>query len=414
MDKIAIAFPGQGAQYVGMGESFFKNYIICRQTFEEASDISGVDMEKLCFKGPVTKLNHIEEMQLAVTTVNLAIARAYFYEYGIFPQFAFGHSVGEYAALSFAGAVRFSDVIRMLVFRGQLLREYMEQHDDTMMVAENIDCVSLEELILKQNLKDEVFISSYNSEKQLLISGTSQGIGVLAELLLDIGARITPMLSPPMHSPLLSSVAENFRAYLDGIRYFPFYFPIISNLTGKPFSEPAKIPDMLARHLKQPVFWEASVRCCERYGISMIVEAGPKNIVTNLIKAITPELKLFCYGQKSDRQSINELLAGDSGRQKDVPEFIGRCLGIAVSTKNSCRDASVYREGVSESYRTLKKMQEQVRENNSHLTQEDMIKAISLLKTILMVKKVDQTEQESWFKALLDETNTYYLLAEEV
>jgi [acyl-carrier-protein] S-malonyltransferase len=415
MKKIAIVFPGQGAQYTGMGESFYKNYMICRQTYEEASEESGIDIAKLCFSDSIIKLNRIEEMQLAVVTTDVAIARAYFNEYGVPPQFCLGHSVGEYAALTCAGAVTFADTIKILKYRGKLLRDSYEKNTGVMVVVENIDKETAGKLIAEHNLQASVFIASYNSSRQILVSGREKETEQFQEILLDANARITPLLSsPPMHSPLLQPYADDFRDFLEGIRFYPFRFPVISNLTGRPFSDPAKIPEILSKHLTNPVLWEKSVECCGKYGVNLMIEAGPKNLLINLLRDIVPNMTLLCYGQKKDRELINEEFSGDANYKKDVPEFLGRCLGIAVSTKNSNPDSARYEEGVVAPYRQLKKMQETIREAGNRLTREDMSKALKMLKQILDTKQVDIDEQKNWFTRLLDETNTYYLLKEEL
>lgn len=414
MKKIALVFPGQGAQYVGMGESFYKNYMICRQTYEEASDVSGIDIAKLCFSDSIIKLNQIEEMQLAVVTTDVAIARAYFHEYSVPPQFCLGHSVGEYAALTCSGAIKFSDTIKILQHRGKLLKDSIEKSIGIMVVVENIDKDTTQKLIKENHLEDSVFIASYNSSRQILISGKEKETEQFQEILLDANARITPLLSsPPMHSPLLQPYVDDFKQYLEGIRFYPFQFPIISNLYGKPFNDPTKIPEILSNHLTNPVQWEKSVECCLKYGIDMTIEAGPKNLLINLFKDIAPNMNLLCYGQKKDRELINEEFSGDPNYKKDIPEFLGRCIGIAVSTKNNNSDSIQYEKGVTEPYRQLRKMQEMIREAGNRLTREDMSKALKIVKQILVTKQVDIEEQNNWIKRLLDETNTYYLLNEE-
>lgn len=415
MKKIAMVFPGQGSQYIGMGESFYKNYMICRQTYEEASDVSGIDLAKLCFQDSVIRINQIEEMQLAVTTTNVAIARAYFDEYGVAPQFAMGHSVGEYAALTIAGAISFADVIKILQYRGKLLKDSLKQGLGTMVIAENIDKETVSNILNSNGWTKDVFIAAYNSPKQLLLSGKEKEMDQLFELLLDENARITPLLSsPPMHSPLLLPYEEDFKNFLAGIRYYPFRFPIISNLYGKPFSDPNKIPEILSKHLTHPVLWEDSVECCKKYGIDMVIEAGPKNLLINLLKELAPDMDFYCFGQKKDREYLSEEFTNEPNYKKDVPEFLGRCLGIAVSVQNHNFNSTEYEKGVNEPYRQLKKMQENVREAGGKLTQEDMAKAIRLLRGIFDTKQVPKEEQENWLKRLLDETNTFYSLKEEI
>lgn len=111
MEKIALLFPGQGSQYIGMGESFFKKYGIAKQTFEEANEILGFDLTNLCFSGSITELSQIENLLPALLTTSIAYFRVYMQEFGIAPQSCAGHSLGEYAALTCSGGIKFADAL---------------------------------------------------------------------------------------------------------------------------------------------------------------------------------------------------------------------------------------------------------------------------------------------------------------
>ncbi|QUI21907.1 acyltransferase domain-containing protein [Vallitalea pronyensis] len=413
MDKIALVFPGQGTQYVGMGESFYNNYLVCRQTYEEASDISGVDVAQLCFKSSLGALSQIKNMQLSVVTTCVAIARAYFYEYGMTPQFCAGHSVGEIAAFIVSGAIGFSDGIQILMKRGELLEEVYHQHVGTMLIAEEIDYSAVEGLIEGSKLHKDVYISCESSHNQILLSGTDEGIEMIQEKLLDHQARITPLItSTPMHCPLMGSIEKTFYDYLCGFEFYPFRIPVITNLYGTPFSDPDLIPEVMSKHLTHPVKWKKIIECMDKYGVSIALEMGPKNLVTNLVGNIAPDMTAYCFGKKMDRKHFHEKFIADESYKKDIPDFMSRCLGIAVATKNANPSTEAYQKGVVDNYNAIKKIQKDIQDTNRKVLKTDMEIALQYLENIMKTKMVPENEQKSWIKRLLDETSHYYLLKE--
>lgn len=413
MEKIALFFSGQGSQFVGMGKTFYDNYLICRQTYEEASDIAGIDISKLCFEDSIVKLSKFQNMQLAVATTNIAIARSYFYEYGMQPQFYIGHSIGEICALVCSGAVSLQDGIRIILQRGILINDFMKSKPGYMAIVEGMDGEMIQAIIQEHKYQEDVFIACESSSDQVLISGRGDNFDELQSILLDNDARITPLISsPPMHSPLLEPIADEFFKFLQGVRFYAFQSPIISNYTGRPFSNPDEIPLILSKHLTNRIRWKETVSCCGKYGISMAIEMGPKNIVTNFISKLEPDIVTYCYGQKLDRKKLHEYFLEDSSYQKDIPDFLGSCLGIAVSCENHNDNSNEYNDGVVVPYNRLKKMYSHMQETKGKLNVVDMQNAVKELKTIFGTKKLTAQEQEMWLKKLYDETSTYYILRE--
>ncbi|GJM68520.1 hypothetical protein HMSSN036_07360 [Paenibacillus macerans] len=139
MEKFAFLFSGQGTQFTQMGKSFYDNYAISRQTYEEAGDVLQQDIAKLCFEGSISELSRFTNMQSAIITTEISIFRAYMQDYGISPQFAVGHSIGEYAALVGTGALRFGDALKILQKRGELVERILQKGNSRMTVIENLD-----------------------------------------------------------------------------------------------------------------------------------------------------------------------------------------------------------------------------------------------------------------------------------
>lgn len=404
MEKMAFVFPGLGSQFVGMGESFYKDYEIVRQTYEEASDFAGFDVADLCFRGSGLEQNRIDKMQFIVVTTGVAMARAFMYEYGITPQFCAGHSVGEYAALVCSGAIKFSDAIKILKVRGEVLKKGTKLGQMSIVEKMGLDVA---EKIIQENEDLQTYISCYNSPDQFAISGAQ--IEKVEEKLLVENAMVTPIIySPPIHSPLMKEFSKDFYEFLSGFTYHSFRIPIVSNVTGAPFSEPSKIPYIMSEQLVKPVQWNKTMQCFEKYGISTVVEIGPKNLLTSFFKNMNAEMKKYCYGIKRDREQIDKLFLSDKSLQNDKVKFLDRCLGIAVSTQNLNDNPEQFQSGVVENYNHIKKLSNQIEEIGGEATVKEMRQALQYLIKIMEAKKVPEQDQQDWLKQLFDETSTYY------
>lgn len=408
MEKIAFIFPGLGSQFVGMGKSFYDSFEVVRQTYEEAGDFAGFDIADLCFQGTGLEQNRIDKMQFIVVTTGVAIARAFLYQYGVSPQFCAGHSVGEYAALVCSGAVKFCDVIKILKVRGELLKRAAELGQMT--IVEKMEAERAGK-ILQSNKDLQVYISCYNSPDQFAISGSENEL--IEKKLLEENAVVTPIIySPPIHSPLMEDYSKELYDFLKDVTYYSFRIPIISNVTGAPFSEPSEIPYIMTEQLKRPVQWNNTMLCFEKYGISMVIEMGPKNLLTSFLKDMNPGIKKYCFGIKKDRADINKLFLNDESLQKDKIKFLDRCLGIAVSTPNRNDNLEQFKSGVVDNYKNIKSLSKRIKDNESRASIKDMRSAVQYLIKILQTKKVPEKEQEDWLKQLLDETSSYYNLKE--
>lgn len=287
-----------------------------------------------------------------------------------------------------------------------------------MLIAEEVDFDTVEQLIEDSQLHKDVYISCESSNNQILISGTDEGIEIMQEKLLDSDARITPLItSTPMHCPLMGSIQKIFYEYLCEFEFFfPFRIPVITNLYGTPFSEPELIPEVMSKHLTHPVQWKKIIECMKKYGVSIALEMGPKNLVTNLIDNIAPEMTAYCFGKKMDRKYFHEnFLADENYKKKDIPNFMSRCLGIAVATKKNDNPSSedYQKKGVVDNYNLIKKkLHADINDSHRKVVKTDMEMALQYFENILKAKRVPEKERRSWIKQLLDETSNYYLLEE--
>lgn len=410
MEKLSFIFPGQGAQFVQMGQSFYNNYLISRQTYDEAQEVLDQDIAKLCFEGRISELNDFTNMQIAIVTTEVAIYRAYVQEFGIIPQFLAGHSIGEYSSLVCAGAISFRDILKILKKRGQLVQSIIDAEIGRMTIVEKVNCELITNIIRELGLENRVFISCYNSTSQLAISGYNEDLDIVEEKLVQVGSVISPLfISPPMHSPLMNDIKDEFKQFLETFEYHPFRFPIISNVTGAPFSDCKAIPELLSSHLIKPVRWENILAAMYQYGITATIEMSPKLLLSSFVAEAQPRMKTFCYCIKKDRLALSEMFKADTNYTKDVPNLLGRCLGILVTTENKNEDAAEFNK-VLDMYRAISKMYTTTVEKKLIADYDDEVKAVQMLIDALKIKKVDNKEIKDWIKILLDETGSYYRL----
>ena len=411
MEKFAFVFPGQGAHFLQMGKAFYDNYLISKQTFEEASDVSGIDVADLCFNGSVSSINEYSNMQLAILTTEIAIFRAYVSDYGVFPQFAVGHSIGEYAALVSAGAVTFMDAIKIMVKRGELVSGIIEKKIGHMSIIEKANCNMVDDCIKAANVKDSVYISCFNSNSQFALCGLNEKLEDVERLLLDNEAVVSPLFnSPPIHSPIMNDICMEFLEYINTFEFHPFRYPIISNYTGLPLSDPGKIAKSLTYHLFNPVLFTSAINIFHKYGVTVSIEMSPKLLLSEFINENQPEIKTYCYGLIKDKQMLDEFFKSDPNFEKDMPDFIGRSLSILAATENKNTNQKEFKE-VIKIYEKLKEQYNLLSKDKACIKQDQQAEVLDMLVTALRIKKLDRKQIKNCVKIVLDETNTVYNFA---
>ena len=411
MEKFAFLFPGQGTQFLQMGKAFYENYPIAKQTFEEASEVSGLDMANLCFHGSVSSMNEFANMQLAILTAEIAIFRAYMNDYGVYPQFAVGHSIGEYAALVSAGAMTFADAITIMMKRGELVSRIIDKNTGHMAIIEQASPQMIEDCIKASNAQESVYISCFNSGSQYAISGWNDKLEAVEQMLLEKGAIVSPLFhSPPIHSPLMNEICMEYLEFMNGFEFYPFRFPVISNYTGAPLSNPAQIAQTLTYHLISPVLFTSATHLFHKYGVTATIEMSPKLLLSELIKEDQPAITTYCYGLIQDKQKLDELFQSDPNFAKDMPNFAGRCLSILVSTENKNQNQNEYKE-VVQIYERMKEKYNEQQQNHVGTTTEPHAEMLDMLIAALRIKRLEPRQLKNCVKTLLDETNSFYRFA---
>lgn len=296
MGEVAFVFPGQGAQYVGMGKGLWEAFPYVKEMFEEASEVLGMDLAKLCFEGPKEELIRTENTQPAILIVSAACAEVLRREIGIEPAFVAGHSLGEYAALWFSGAIALDEAVRVVRRRGQLMEAACPYGTGGMAAILGLERDKVEALCREAQQEGEVLVpANFNCPGQVVISGHRRSLEKAVSLAKTFGAKRAVLLevSGPFHSPLMGPAAEGLKEVLDGLVFRELRVPVVSNVEAKPNVSPSRAKELLVLQVKSPVLWEDSVREMVALGVDTFVELGPGKVLSNLIKRTVPEARTF-------------------------------------------------------------------------------------------------------------------------
>lgn len=312
---MALIFPGQGAEYVGMGRLLFKEYAVAQQTFEEANDVLGFDLMNLCFKGSRRELSQITNMQLAIFTCSIATFRVFMQEIGVKPVIAAGHSLGEYSALTCAGALDFAAALQIVRLRGVFLQECIDQGIGHMTIVNQLDSVAVEAECRKSlQPAGSVAISCYNSPRQTAISGLTDAMTEVENRLVDLGGQITPLLdSAPFHSLFMEPAARQLERELAKYAFNQWHWPVLSNVTALPHENPAQLVPNLVRQIASPVQWTRTLEFVKNINAEIVVEIGTKAYLANLAPDVIPEVPIFAFGQMDDRKKMLERIRNGGG-----------------------------------------------------------------------------------------------------
>ncbi|MFB9328392.1 ACP S-malonyltransferase [Paenibacillus aurantiacus] len=414
MRKLAVLFPGQGSQYVGMGRWLHDNYASARVVFAEAGDTLGYDMAALVFEGAEEQLAKTEFTQPALLTASYAAFAVYMEEIGVPPAYAAGHSLGEFSALAASGALSLRDALRLVQTRGRLMQEAAAEGVGAMCAAIGASPEQADEACRAAAAATglQVVVSNYNSADQLVLSGYRQAVEHASGLLADQGTRTTFLrVSAPFHSPLMQPAAERFREELAACSFGSFKWPVLSNVTGEPYRQPQDALELLTTQLTAPVRWLDAMRYLESSGVSLTAEIGAKTVLTHLMPACAGSIRAFPFDSMDQLERLRRELAAEIADEKGkraVRNVVTKCLTAAVSTRNRNWDNAEYERGVLEPYREIAAMQEQLDSlgEGAQPTEAQMRRALALLKRILDTKLVPEQEQLRRLRDIVSDTRT--------
>lgn len=303
MGKIAFVYPGQGAQKPGMGKDFAENGERAAAVYELAQSVLDFPLRELCFEEN-EKLNETRYTQAALVATCLAITEE-ITALGVKPDVTAGLSLGEYAALAAAGAMKVEDAVRAVRRRGILMSEAVPAGEGGMSAVLGLSGEQTEEAIAGI---DTVTVANYNCPGQVVVTGMLSGLAQAQERLLAAGAkRVLPLkVSGPFHSPYLQGAGEVLRETLSGIALMPLCCPYVSNVTAEYVTDCSETKALLVRQVSSPVRWEQSMRNMIAHGVDTFVEIGPGRTIAGFMKKIAPELTVWNVGSWDEFLRLKE------------------------------------------------------------------------------------------------------------
>ncbi|MEA5111325.1 Malonyl CoA-acyl carrier protein transacylase [bioreactor metagenome] len=285
----AYVFPGQGAQFVGMGKDLYDNNAMAKEMFEKANEILGFRITDLMFAGTDEDLRQTRVTQPAIFLHSVILAKTLGESFQ--PDMTAGHSLGEFSALVAAGALSFEDGLRLVYARAMAMQKACEAEPSTMAAILGLADEKVEEVL--SGIDETVVPANYNSPGQLVISGSVKGIEVACEQLKAAGAkRALPLkVGGAFHSPLMEPARVELAAAINATNFNTPVCPVYQNVSGKPNTDPAQIRENLIAQLTAPVRWTQSVQNMVAGGASHFVEVGPGTVLQGLVKKIAPDVE---------------------------------------------------------------------------------------------------------------------------
>lgn len=308
MVDFALIFPGQGAQYVGMGRDLYERYPAAKVIYEKANNILGFDISKICFEGPKEELTRTDICQPAILITSIAALRSLESNLPspLSPKAVLGLSLGEYTALVCAGSLTFEDGLYLVRKRGEFMEEAARQNPGTMA---SVIGFSLEET---RKICEEtgIQIANLNSPGQIVISGAKEKVEAASALAKERGAkRIIPLdVSGAFHSDLMELAANKLKNEIDKMNVSAPTIKVISNVTAKQETTPEEIKDNLVAQVKSPVLWEDSIRFLAAGGIKRFIEIGPGKVLAGLLRRIDSTIECFNVETAADVAAVKEVL----------------------------------------------------------------------------------------------------------
>jgi len=319
MNAMALLFPGQGAQEVGMGKEAVDGCPEARRTFEEANEALGLELDKICFEGPAERLSRTDLCQPAILTVSVALLRAAEARTRepLDVVAAAGLSLGEYSALVAARSLDFADAVRLVRRRGQYMQEACDESCGTMHSIIGLEHGRVEDACEQvRGHGGEVWPANYNSPGQVVISGEKGAAAEAVALCEKAGARkvVELKVAGAFHSELMRPAAEKLTAELQQIEFKKPAFPVVSNVTGRPADASEDISDLLARQVTSPVRWCESMQHVIGLGAETFYEIGPGRVLCGLLRRIDGSVRCKTVGTLDDLQGMANRLGWEGTR----------------------------------------------------------------------------------------------------
>lgn len=284
--RTAFLFPGQGSQAVGMGQDLVERFPEAKACFEEADEVLGFPLSRLCFEGPIEELTQTRNAQPAILVHGIAVHRILVAQGVDAPEMVAGHSLGEFSAACAAGVMSFADAVRVVRRRGELMWEAGQETPGTMAAVMGLDPDACAEVCASVSGAGHgvVVVANRNSPAQVVISGDVAAVEAAADPLKEAGARrvVGLPVSGAFHSPLLAGAGAAFGDFLARVVLHDASPPVLANVSATPLTDAEELRASFVEQLTAPVRWHDGVQVMVDSGIQRFLEVGPGNVLTNL------------------------------------------------------------------------------------------------------------------------------------
>ncbi|MFN4092456.1 MAG: ACP S-malonyltransferase [Brevundimonas sp.] len=308
---LALLFPGQGSQSVGMGAALADAFPSAREVFAEVDEALGQRLSMLMREGPEDQLTLTENAQPALMAVSLAVARALKVEFGVDVSragFVAGHSLGEYSALCAAGAISLADTARLLKLRGQAMQRAVPVGKGAMasLIGPKTDLALAEEAAKAGSEVGVCVVANDNNAGNIVISGDKAAVDRAIEKAKELGARAIPLnVSAPFHCPLMQPAADEMAAALAGATIVSPVVPVVANVTASPVSDPEVLRHLLVEQVTGRVRWRESMEwMAGEGGVTRFAEVGSGKVLTGMAKRIAPDAEGMALNAPEDLEAF--------------------------------------------------------------------------------------------------------------
>ena len=310
---LALLFPGQGAQAVGMGRDVFETSDAARAVFETADAALGFSLSRLCFEGPEEELVRTEVQQPAILTTSVALLRALEERIALEPAYYAGHSLGEYTALVAAGALDFEDAVRLVQARGRFMQEAVPAGRGAMAAVLGLPAEQVEQAcrVVAGQTGRVVAPANYNGPSQTVISGDAAAVESACARARQQGAkRAVPLeVSAPFHCALMEPAAQKLALELARVRFRTPSAPIVTNVEAAPCADAARLAALLQEQVTAPVRFTEMVGTLAGAGVDRILEIGPGRVLTGLVARISRAIARASLGSGEELPAAVEFAA---------------------------------------------------------------------------------------------------------
>ncbi|MFV0376241.1 MAG: ACP S-malonyltransferase [Mangrovibacterium sp.] len=279
----AFVFPGQGAQFPGMGKDLYENSALAKELFDKANEILGFNITNIMFEGTIDDLKQTKVTQPAIFLHSVILAKT---QENFTPEMVAGHSLGEFSALVANGALTFEDGLKLVSKRAMAMQKACELEPSTMAAIVGLDDKVVEEVCA--SVDAVVVPANYNCPGQLVISGSMDGIDKACELLTEKGAKraLKLVVGGAFHSPLMEPAREELAAAIEATSFSTPICPVYQNVNAQPVNDPSVIKENLIAQLTAPVRWTQTVENMLKDGATLFTEIGPGKVLQGLIKKV--------------------------------------------------------------------------------------------------------------------------------